>query len=303
MTKFSVLIPVNNREKLIGQTIDSVLAQTYSKYELIVIDDGSTDRTSEVIASYANRLTHLDQSNQGPEVARNAGAVVATGEYLAFLDSDDVMFPWALEVYAKVILQSHLPGLVLGSMYYSREEKLSELVGKYNGSIEAIVYKDYFSKDVSVGLSNSIIVIKRSLFDEIGGLRRSSATTFHSDECSLVLRCGSFGPMVLIKHPTTVAYRMHQGNSIHNVPRMCQGAMSLIRAERKGEYPGGKTRLLDRYACIGGYVYDWSKEAFRFGFYGLGMHLFAAGSPMIFVGALKKLRVRIMGAKEPVRLA
>ena len=286
MTKFSVLIPVYNREGLIGQTIESVLNQTYDDFELIVIDDGSTDRTAEVIAAYGDRLIHLTQKNQGPEVARNSGAQAAKGNYLAFLDSDDLMFPWALEVYAEVIRHFEMPSLVLGSLLWFQGKPPSRSEGEYSGSIEALAYRDYFSKEESTGLSNSMIVLKRSIFDEIGGLRTSSRQKFYSDEASLVLRCGSLGPMVMIKNPKTVAFRLHEDNSANRVPWMCQGALSLIHEERSGMYPGGKARLLDRYATIGGYVHYWSMTAFRHGFYLWGIHLLVSGWPMIFAAVM-----------------
>jgi glycosyltransferase involved in cell wall biosynthesis len=300
--KFSILIPVHNRENLIGSAIESILKQTYPNYELIVIDDGSTDLTSKVIASYGNNLTHLVQSNQGPEIARNAGAQESTGDYLAFLDSDDIMLPWALEVYSTVILHFSLPPLVLGSIHYFHGEEPDKPLEEYSLSIEATVYKDFLSKDVAMGLSSSRIVVKRSLFNEIGGLRISSATSFHADDYNFVLRCGCFGPMILVNHPDTIGYRVHESNAIHNVFNMFNGIMSLISAERRGEYPGGKARLLDRYACIGGPVFDWSKKSFSFGFRGLGVRLFFAGLPMILAAVFKKLFVKIKGVKSSIRL-
>ena len=85
-TRFSVLIPVYNRAACVRECIDSILAQTFLDYEIIAIDDGSTDGTQEVLRSYGDRIKVLKQDNQGPEIARNLGAVHAGGEYLAFLD-------------------------------------------------------------------------------------------------------------------------------------------------------------------------------------------------------------------------
>ena len=95
MTRFSVLIPTYNREMHVRQAIDSVLSQTFKNYELFVIDDGSTDGTTQVLQSYGTRIRSLRQQNQGPEVARNNAASQVSGEYLAFLDSDDLFMPCA----------------------------------------------------------------------------------------------------------------------------------------------------------------------------------------------------------------
>lgn len=89
----SVIVPTYNRHRLLGEAIDSVLAQTYSNFELIVVDDGSTDRTAERLASYGAAIKVIRQSNQGVSAARNAGIQAAGGELIALLDSDDYWLP------------------------------------------------------------------------------------------------------------------------------------------------------------------------------------------------------------------
>ena len=91
--KVTVVIPTYNRAHLIKDAVESVLNQTYQDFELIVIDDGSTDNTREVLAVYKDKLTYIYQENQGRSSARNHGIELAQGEYIAFLDSDDVWFP------------------------------------------------------------------------------------------------------------------------------------------------------------------------------------------------------------------
>lgn len=93
----SVVIPTYNRAELLRQAVDSVLGQTYRPIELIVVDDGSTDRTPALLEQYAGRLRVLRQHNQGGTAARNAGARAATGEFITFLDHDDVMLPEKIE--------------------------------------------------------------------------------------------------------------------------------------------------------------------------------------------------------------
>ncbi len=75
--RFSILIPTYNREKHIREAVESILAQTFTDYELLVIDDGSTDGTGEALKSYGARIRVLNQENQGPEVARNKAAQLA----------------------------------------------------------------------------------------------------------------------------------------------------------------------------------------------------------------------------------
>ncbi|MHB1305954.1 MAG: glycosyltransferase family 2 protein [Limisphaerales bacterium] len=99
----SVIIPTYNRALCIGDSIRSVLAQTYQGYELIVVDDGSTDTTADVLAGFAGEIRIIRQANAGVSAARNAGIEIANGKWLAFLDSDDVWLPSKLEIQTREI--------------------------------------------------------------------------------------------------------------------------------------------------------------------------------------------------------
>jgi GT2 family glycosyltransferase len=100
--KVSVLIPTYNRRHYVVDAIQSVIAQDYADMEIIVVDDGSTDATDEALAPYLSRIQLIRTKNQGPAMARNVGMQAARGDYVAFLDSDDLYYPF------KVRLQAHL---------------------------------------------------------------------------------------------------------------------------------------------------------------------------------------------------
>lgn len=95
--RVSAIIPVFNRERLVGRAIRSALAQTYRELEVIVVDDGSTDGTPQVVASFGDAVRTFSQSRRGPYAARNLALQNALGEYVAFLDSDDIWKPHRLE--------------------------------------------------------------------------------------------------------------------------------------------------------------------------------------------------------------
>ncbi|MDX9833892.1 MAG: glycosyltransferase family 2 protein [Desulfobulbus sp.] len=101
MPLISVVIPTFNRACYVTSAIDSVLAQTFSDYEIIVVDDGSKDNTGEIIQPYLNKINYFYQPNSGVSAARNAGIRVAKGEWIAFLDSDDEWLPRKLELQIK----------------------------------------------------------------------------------------------------------------------------------------------------------------------------------------------------------
>ena len=100
---------------MVDRAIDSVLAQTYTDYEFMVVDDGSQDGTPEVIASYGDKILPLRQENRGPYQARNVGLRYARGEYVAFIDSDDTWKPWRLERQVPLLDADSGVGLVFAN--------------------------------------------------------------------------------------------------------------------------------------------------------------------------------------------
>ncbi len=254
--RFSILMPVYNREKYVRQAVESILSQTFTDCELIAIDDGSTDGSAKILKSFGNRIKLIQQRNQGPEVARNAGAAVAQGEYLAFLDSDDFLFP----------SEALLPN-----------------------PVEVLKYQDYISKTIPLTTPNSKIVIKKSVFDKVGGLRNSTPLTFHNDDLYILLKTGTYGPCIVVLKPYTLAYRMHEENSIKNVRLIAEGVLSLARSERRGEYPGGNERRWERYAVLGGRASTWAlRYCWRGGQKKLALRLLFGTAPMVFAALWNK---------------
>src|SRR6266436_6194789 len=100
MPRISVIVPVYNSESTIPRALASVFAQSYSDYEVIVVDDGSTDSTLAVVAGYRDRVHVIGGLNRGPSAARNTGVRASTGEYIAFLDVDD---EWTPEKLARCV--------------------------------------------------------------------------------------------------------------------------------------------------------------------------------------------------------
>jgi glycosyltransferase involved in cell wall biosynthesis len=117
MPRVSVIIPTYNRAGFIGEAIQSVLDQTCTDWELIVVDDGSTDETAQVVAQFGERVTYVYQDNAGVSAARNAGLATARGELVSFLDSDDRMLPHNLETLV-VLLDAQPKVSVAYGWYY-----------------------------------------------------------------------------------------------------------------------------------------------------------------------------------------
>ena len=160
----SVIIPTYNRAGMLKEAIDSVLTQEYSGFELIVVDDGSTDETSQLLEDYDAKIKHIRQSNQGVSAARNRGIAAASGEFIAFLDSDDLWLPQKLSTQVKffsdhpdaVINQTEERWIRNGVRVNPKKRHL-----KFSGMI--------FERSLALCLvSPSAVMIKKSLFDTVG---------------------------------------------------------------------------------------------------------------------------------------
>jgi glycosyltransferase involved in cell wall biosynthesis len=119
MPEVSVIIPTYNRANLVSDAIASVMAQSFQDLEIIVADDGSTDDTAAVVARFGDRIRYLPLPHRGqPAATRNAGLAIATGEYVAFLDSDDLFLPDKLARQVPVLKANPDIGLVYSNGYY-----------------------------------------------------------------------------------------------------------------------------------------------------------------------------------------
>ncbi len=117
-SRVSVIIPTYNRSNLLRLTVESVLAQTYPNIEIIVVDDDSTDDTAAVMEQYAGRVIYIKQANQGASAARNTGFQAASGEYINFLDDDDLLMPTKIERQVQVLDSHPEIGLVHCGYYH-----------------------------------------------------------------------------------------------------------------------------------------------------------------------------------------
>jgi glycosyltransferase involved in cell wall biosynthesis len=112
----SVIIPTYNRAYIVGKAIDSVLRQTYANVEVVVVDDGSTDGTADLLRRYDHRVRYLAQKNAGVSAARNTGLRAARGEFIALLDSDDEWLPWKVELQVRFLRAFPAVGMVWTDM-------------------------------------------------------------------------------------------------------------------------------------------------------------------------------------------
>ena len=128
-TKVSICIPTYNRKDYLKETLDSILAQTYKDYEIVIVDDGSTDGTRDMIKKLPIPVTYHWQPNAGESAARNKLLELAKGEFITFIDSDDLLFPYAIEQLLET-LYKHGPDVIVYGTYIRIDEKGNQLKRK-----------------------------------------------------------------------------------------------------------------------------------------------------------------------------
>lgn len=288
---FSVIIPVYNRGHLIKETLDSVLNQHFKDFETIVINDGSTDNTAAVLQMYSSQIKVIHQKNQGPEHSRNRGVDQAQGRYLAFLDSDDILEPFALSVYYDIIQAEKSPAILFARGYGMANREKPVLCQEQNINHSSYyIFKNYLAKTKGVWLSTSFLVIRRSLWHRKTAFQSG---TFPVDDLDLMLRIGEYSPCILIHYPRTVGYRLHQSNSINDIKQNFEKLELILKLEHHGEYPGGVKRKFARLAIIGGHIVSWGVKGLKQRIYIATLSLLLKGILAIFAILIKKLMIRL----------
>ena len=183
---FSVIMPVYNHAAYVGEAVGSVRGQSLADWELIIVDDGSTDGSAEVAAEAAGgdeRISLLRQANAGPAGARNAGVARARGEWLAFLDSDDVWYPDALAGYAQAIAAHPDERFFHGYRHrLGADGTVTELAGQFQDAPTGPA--ELFDR---MFLSHLCVCYRRELLDAVGGYDESLRSC---EDYELYLRIG-----------------------------------------------------------------------------------------------------------------
>lgn len=228
----STVIPVFNGARYVAHTIDSVLAQTYRHIEIVVIDDGSTDESPEILARYGNRIRLIRQANQGVGAARNRGILAAQGEYVAFLDQDDWWYPEKIErqidaagasgaglvhtqtVYFDDVAQAFCPPL-------DPDARPEEYVG---WCFEKLLFGN--------AICNSSVLVRRELFSQVGlcGLEIEGNTVQDYD---LWLRLARVTPFAFVPEPLTV-FRLHPHQGTVNRRMMLREQIKVLHRKLPG---------------------------------------------------------------------
>ena len=220
----SVIIPCYNYAHFLAEAIESVLCQTYSHYEIIAIDDGSTDNSSDVATSYPE-VRYIRQENRGLSESRNRGIWESRGAYLVFLDADDRLLPAALEIGVNALGAN--PECAFA---YGRCQRINS-DGNFMPSNYETVSEDHY---IALLHRNHIwmpaqVMYRRSIFQQVAGFTPAISSAADYD---LYLRiCRSFP---VVNHNQIIAeYRQHQNNMSNNNGLMLKNTITALRSQRK----------------------------------------------------------------------
>ena len=299
MTIFSIIITSHSQAQFIRDAVDSALAQTYNGKEIIVVDDASGDGSPSILEQYGHaiRLVKIEK-NVGASRARNVGIAIATGDFLVFLDGDDLLSPWALEIYGEIV-ERNRPDIILCTMLWF-EGRVPELSQRKPERIEVVAYESLLEKDRPYRASASALVIRRDVFSRVQGWTNE---IFPMEDLDVLVKLLRSGRTAQILAPATVCYRVHAANTVHQVSN-CAGALRLImEKERRGGYPDGQSHRGQRYAFLGGPALFWARKAYKNGLYGEAIHLLALGWPMILAAGVRRLAVSIRGKRAAQTIA
>jgi glycosyltransferase involved in cell wall biosynthesis len=242
----SIVIPVHNYGRFLGDALDSVLAQTIADWECIVVDDGSTDDSASVASSYVNRdsrFTLIRQQQRGVSAARNAGLGRASGAFIQFLDADDRLHPTKLERHVAFLSAHPETDIVYGEVTFFRTEapdvamhslggRLSRsLMARVHGADEALRKLEHYNI-----MPINAALVRRTLFDRVGTFDETSRGC---EDWDLWLRAAIAGAGFDFEDDGPVAsVRAHGGSATRDAERMMNGLFSVARTfSCKGRIP------------------------------------------------------------------
>ena len=224
----AVVIPAYNAVRFIGRALASVRAQTYAVDEIVIVDDGSTDGTAQMLATEPGRITILSQANAGPSAARNLGVQHTQADLIAFLDADDEWLPTAVETQVAVFRSMPEVALTTADMSAIDEaghitkpswfaaQGIAGAVERWNGgqvpnAVAALVRKNF--------IGTSVVLVRRSAFVEAGGFRRDLR---FGEDLELWARIASERPIVCLRDVLGLR-RSHANNTTKSVEPLLRG--------------------------------------------------------------------------------
>lgn len=233
----SVIIPFFCHKEWLQEALVSVFNQTFSDFEVILVNDGSKEDINDLLRKFEGRIHYFEQENQGPAAARNFGISKATGKYIAFEDSDDIWEPTKLEKQVSFMEEQNIIWSHTGFNYWWPE------TGKLKAINVALEYGDiYFQRHISSKIATPCVMINRKFLVESG--LRFPHHIRNGEDCELWTKISKLHPIGLIQEPLTKV-RMRGGNSYAKaIDRFNLWAETYTRLKNNHEnLPNGIVRI------------------------------------------------------------
>jgi glycosyltransferase involved in cell wall biosynthesis len=215
MELVSVIIPTYNRATFLREAIESVLGQTYKQFELIVVDDGSTDATGKLLRQYGEKLSILHTGHGGPSAARNCGIVAARGSHIAFLDSDDVWLPEKLRSQMLFFLEHPEARICQTEEIWIRSGVRVNPMKKHK-KYSGWIFEQCLPLCI---VSPSSVMIERSVFEEVGLFDEEYPAC---EDYDLWLRISARYPIYLLDTPLIIKRGGHDDQQSRVIPQLDQ---------------------------------------------------------------------------------
>ncbi len=215
----SVIIPTYNRANTVCRSIDSVINQTYEFIEIILVDDGSTDNTTEKLLAYGERIKIIFQLNKGPSSARNNGANHANGEIIAFLDSDDTWMAEKIERQVKLMMRhgNYVPCCVCNARTITNG--VLTLTSFEKSNLRSKLEEGYWLNPAELLatrflLFNQVATIRRDVFKKIGGFKEQLRIL---EDYDLAFRLSLIGPWAYLSEVLVTKYDEADGLGVSSM--------------------------------------------------------------------------------------
>ena len=221
----SIIMPAYNAERFIGGAIESVLAQTWQNWELIIVNDGSTDKTADIIKTYKDpRFVVFEQPNKGVSAARNRALKCANGEFIAFLDADDILPPRSLESRATYLL-NHDDIAVVDGKVIVKDEELREILRTYQPYYRGVLLPRLLALDDKVFFGLSYMLRK----SHIGEVKFIESVSHAEDLIFFTQIANESKTQYSFTNEEIYCYRKSTDSAMSNIEGLEHGYLTLIR--------------------------------------------------------------------------